>query len=297
MSKKWECWSQKLKGQCYMDKLAILDDEIEKIKKYLSIIESKEKMLKQALQGNNFAEILKVKGSYLDGYASVPPEMGEIKMSRTVQPQVSCNFKPESCAGNFWYKGNLKEHLKANLSQAIEKYNQLLSLCLQLQYFYAHTKQQSVYDHYFLKLIEVDEKMVLLCGEMTQFLKNLPAQNQGKLYLFTSETATQMAPESYLEFKYERGTLYIQHIHIATMHRSLETVLLSGIEEFAILLSSYLSHKRYLPIATLQGQLGLEKYASRATLLKAYLKNNFTPQGKSYPDGTYLPYQIMLKNI
>lgn len=297
MSNKWGCWSQKVKGQCYMRQITILDDEIAKMKRYLGILENKEKCLKQALESSNFAELLKVKGSYLDAYASLPPEMDEVKSTRVVGLQEICSFTPTTCAGTFWYKSHLKERLKVNLNKAIDQYNQLLSLCLQLQYFYAHTTSQAAYAHYFFKLIETEENMILLCSAITQFLKGLPEQNQGKFYLFTSDTTTQVAPESYLEFKYAKGTLYINHMQIAPMHRNLEVVLLSGLEEFATLLSSYLSNKRYLPISTLQGQLGLEKYASRATLLKAYLKNNFTPQGKSYPDGTYLPHQIMLKNI
>lgn len=297
MNKKWGCWSQRIKGQCYMTQIASLTDEIEKMRSYLEILENKQSVLRRALQANNFEELLKIKGTYLDAYAALPSEMEEVLFSKNNQPQEVCTCTPNTCYGKFWYNNNLKEHLREELNEKISDYNKLLSVCMQLQYFYEHHLGQSVYDRYFLKLIEVEQKIVVLCGEVTQFLKGLPEKNEGKLYLFMSEMSTQIAPESYLAFKYERGTMYIEHIQVAPLHRDFEVVLLSGIEEFANLLSSYLSHKRYLPIGTLKGQLGVEKYASRAVLLKAYLKNNFIPQGKTYPDGTYLPYQVMLKQI
>ncbi len=280
-----------------MTQIASLTDEIEKMRNYLQIIEDKEMALRRALQASNFEELLKINGTYLDAYAALPSEMEEVLFSKNNHLQETCTCTPHTCYGNFWYKNNLKEHLREELNEKISVYNKLLSVCLQLQYFYEHQLDGSIYNHYFLKLIEMDERIIVLCGEMTQFLKGLPEKNEGKLYLFMNEMGTQIAPESYLAFKYERGTMYIEQIQVSPLHRDFEAVLLSGIEEFANILSTYLSHKRYLPIGTLRGQLGVEKYASRAMLLKAYLKNNFTPQGKTYPDGTYLPYQEMLKQI
>lgn len=297
MSGKWGCWSQKIKGQCYLTKLETLEYEIQNIRKYLSILEKKEKRLKQSLQRSNFVDLLKVEGTYLDGYALLPAEIEPIRSTKKDTLQEACTFTPDTCAGSFWFKTRLNESLKVELRQAINQYNQLLSVCLQLQYFYEHTTPQLAYAHYFLKTIEGSERIIVLCSEMTNFLKNLPEQNYGKIYLFTSDTITQVAPESYLEFKYEKGTLYVLQMNMASLHRGLEEVLLNGLEEFSKVLSPYLSGKRYLPISKLQGELGVEKYASRAVLIKAYLKNNFIPHGKDYPDGTYLPYQIMQKNI
>lgn len=297
MNKKWGCWSQKIKGQCYMTQIGSLTDEIEKMRSYLQILENKEATLRRALQGSNFEELLKIDGTYLDAYAALPSEMEEVLFSKNNSLQEICPCTPHTCYGNFWYKNNLKEHLREELNEKINIYNKLLSVCLQLQYFYEHQLGGSIYNRYFLKLMEMDERIIVLCGEITQFVKGLPEKNEGKLYLFMNEMSTQIPPESYLAFRYEHGAMYIEHIQVAPLHRNFEAVLLSGIEEFANILSSYLSNKRYLPIATLRGQLGVEKYASRAILLKAYLKNNFTPHGKTYPDGTYLPYQEMLKQI
>lgn len=297
MNGKWGCWSQKVKGQCYFNQIEALDEEIQKIRNYLSILQQKETRLKHSLQRSNFVDLLKIEGTYLDGYALLPTEMEEVKPSKRLVSQEVCTFTPQTCAGSFWYKSRLKDSLKDSLHEAIDHYNQLLSLCLQLQYFYEHTTPQLAYAHYFLKTIEMPERIMVLCSEMTNFLKNLPEQHQGRLYLFTSDTTTQRAPDSYLEFNYERGILYVAHIHIATIHKGLEFVLLSGLEEFAKVLSSYLSGKRYLPITQLQGEIILERHSLRETLVKAYLKNKFIPQGKTYSDGTYLPYQIMLKNI
>lgn len=297
MNGKWGCWSQKVKGQCYLGQLEILDSEIQKMRNYLSILEKKETRLKQSLQRSNFVDLLKIEGTYLDGYALLPSEMESIKPTNKSSTQEKCTLTPDTCAGAFWYKTRLNENLKEDLRQAINQYNKLLSLCFQLQYFYEHNTPQLTYAHYFLRTLDDSERIMVLCSEMTNFLKNLPEQNHGKLYLFTSDTTIQVAPESYLEFKYEKGILYVVQMNIAPLHRGLEEVLLNGLEEFSKVLSSYLSGKRYLPISRIQGELGLEKYASRAILVKAYLKNNFIPSGKVYPDGTYLPYQIMQKNI
>lgn len=297
MNGKWGCWSQKVKGQCYLTQLETLDNEIQNIRNYLSILEKKEKRLKQSLQRSNFVDLLKIEGTYLDGYTLLPPEIEHMKPAKKSKPQEACVLTPDTCAGSFWFKTRLSENLKVELRQAINQYNRLLSICIQLQYFYEHTTPQLAYAHYFLKTLESPERIIVLCSEMTNFLKNLPEKNHGKIHLFTSDTTTQVAPESYLEFKYEKGTLYIVQMNIASLHRGLEEVFLNGLEEFSRVLSSYLSGKRYLPISKLQGELGVEKYASRAVLVKAYLKNNFIPHGKDYPDGTYLPYQIMQKNI
>ncbi len=297
MNSKWGCWSHKIKGQCYMEQIEVLDSEIQRIKDYLEGVEKKQVQLKQALQHSNFAELLKIEGDYLDGYTLLIDERQVINPFKKVISQEVCTCTPDTCEGNFWYKTRLKESLKNNLSEVVEKYNNLLSVCLQLQYFYKHTSPQMTYAHYFLKTIETPERVMVLCSEITNFLKNFSKQNQGRLYLFTSDTPTQVAPESYLEFNCEKGVLYVLHLQLALIHRGLEEVLLSGVETFAKVLSSSLSSKRYLPISKIQGELGLEKYASREKLVKAYLKNKFTAHGKDYPDGTYLPYQIMSKNI
>ena len=295
MNDKWACWYQKVKGICHAKEIAQFTFEIEETESYLKVLENNTRLLSEALQSHYLTDLMKIDAHYVDGYALVP-DTDKITYNKIYTDTYVCHLSPNTCQGVLWYKTHLKEGLRRKVSELTTTYNQLLSLCKQLQYFKSH-EEGSIYNQCFLKLIDHGTEKLLLYSPLTMFMKGLPEKNTGRIYLFTTATMTQEAPESFVSFTYSKGILTIDDFCIPPLHRGLESVYITGVETFAKVISPLLTAKRFVPITQLYGQLGKNRYVLSAVLRSAYHENAFESHGKYYPDGTYLPHHNFSKYI